>query len=80
MRKLYALVDKEIDPDNAESVCNQEILLPGHVFTAVFKDKVQEWLGSLKYALNKMSTTAKFKTMSNGSFRFVAQAKIHRMC
>jgi DNA-directed RNA polymerase I subunit RPA2 len=76
MRKLYALVDKEIEPDNAESVCNQEILLPGHVYTAVFKDKVQEWLNSMRFVLQKMAFSSKFKSMTNEDIVETALSKL----
>ena len=37
MRKLNMLVMKKISADNAESVCYQEVLLPGHLYTMVMK-------------------------------------------
>ncbi len=35
--KLYALVSDEIAPDNLDSLQNQEVLLPGHLYTMLLK-------------------------------------------
>ena len=32
IRKLYSLVFGKINPDNLDSLCNQEVLLPGHLY------------------------------------------------
>jgi DNA-directed RNA polymerase I subunit RPA2 len=53
MRKLNMLVMKKINPDNAESACFQEILLPGHLYTTVMKEKMQEWLQSVKVVIER---------------------------
>jgi len=53
IQKLYMLVSGEISEDNPDSPQNQEILLGGQLFLMVFKEKLQEWLNSLKYIIMK---------------------------
>ena len=38
--KLYALVDGIIEPDNLDSLSNQEILLPGHLYQMIIREKL----------------------------------------
>jgi DNA-directed RNA polymerase I subunit RPA2 len=42
--KLYALVMDEINPDNLDSLMNQEVLLTGHLYTMILKEKLEELL------------------------------------
>lgn len=39
-RKLYGFVAGDVVEDNADSLMNQEILLPGHLYTMVVKEKI----------------------------------------
>lgn len=43
-RKLYALVEGECAVDNPDAVQNQEILLPGHLYGMIVKERIEEWL------------------------------------
>jgi DNA-directed RNA polymerase I subunit RPA2 len=52
IRKLYALVEGECAVDNPDAVQNQEVLLGGHLYGMILKEKLDEWLGSLRFALN----------------------------
>jgi DNA-directed RNA polymerase I subunit RPA2 len=47
-RKLLALVRGDIQEDNFDSPANQELLLGGHLYTALFKEKLQDWLLALR--------------------------------
>ena len=40
IRKTYALAEGRIKGDNPDSLNNQEILLPGHLFLMILKEKV----------------------------------------
>jgi len=58
LRKLYALANKEIEPDNGDSPMNQEVLLPGHLYIMLLKDKLQEYLENCR-----MTSLMSFKRM-----------------
>ncbi|KAF2012366.1 beta and beta-prime subunits of DNA dependent RNA-polymerase [Aaosphaeria arxii CBS 175.79] len=51
IRKLYALVEGECAVDNPDAVSNQEVLLGGHLFGMILKEKLDEWLNSLSFPL-----------------------------
>ncbi len=44
IEKLYALVCDEINPDNLDSLVTQEVLLTGHLYTSIMREKVEELL------------------------------------
>lgn len=48
IRKLYALVSGKCAADNADSPMNHEILLPGHLYLGLLKDKIDSYLGAIK--------------------------------
>lgn len=48
IRKLYALVSGECRADNPDSPQHQEILLPGHIYNMILKEKIFDWLTSIK--------------------------------
>jgi len=43
-QKLYALVQGRIKPDNPDALAFQEFLLPGHLYTMIFKEKLDDFL------------------------------------
>jgi DNA-directed RNA polymerase I subunit RPA2 len=51
LRKLYAFAAGDCGVDNADSLQNQEILLPGHLMCTFIKEKFEEFLSSLRLAL-----------------------------
>jgi len=53
MRKLFALSHSLIDEENVDSPALQSILLPGHLYLAVFKDILQHWLIAAQAVINK---------------------------
>jgi DNA-directed RNA polymerase I subunit RPA2 len=53
IEKLYLLSFGEIKPDNMDSPLNHEILLSGHLYAMVLKEKLEEVLGLLRLKLNK---------------------------
>jgi len=44
LRKLFALVSGECCPDNPDSPQHQEILLPGHLYGMIMKERLEEAL------------------------------------
>lgn len=64
MRKLYAFAAGNCGVDNADSLQNQEILLPGHLMTAFVKEKFEEMLQNTRLGLLKEMRTS-FKKVSD---------------
>ena len=48
LQKLYAFVQGKVREDNADAMTNQEILLPGHIFSVLFKDRLQDYLQGIE--------------------------------
>ena len=48
VQKLYALVSGKILEDNPDSQMNQEILLPGHLYLGILKEKLIDYLGGVR--------------------------------
>ena len=48
MQKLYANVSGDYGEDNPDSLQFQETLLAGHLFLAIIKEKIYDWLCALK--------------------------------
>jgi len=42
--KLYSLVDNNIEPDNLDALCNHEVLLPGHLYLMILREKLEDCL------------------------------------
>jgi DNA-directed RNA polymerase I subunit RPA2 len=53
IEKLYLLSFGEIKPDNMDSPLNHEILLSGHLYMMVLKEKLEEVLNFVKLRLSK---------------------------
>jgi len=53
VRKVFDLALGKCMPDNADSIQNQEVLLPGHLFEMVVKEKLHLWLLTLKQVINR---------------------------
>ena len=68
IRKLYSLVSGEIAEDNQDSQSNHDILLPGHLYAMIVKEKIQEWLVGIKLAMLKDIRRGLVKDYSNGLF------------
>mmetsp|Transcript_829 Transcript_829/g.1612 ORF Transcript_829/g.1612 Transcript_829/m.1612 type:complete len:1156 (-) Transcript_829:50-3517(-) len=48
IRKLYALVQGTIKPENPDALNNHEILLPGHIYLMLLKEKMNDMLAGIK--------------------------------
>eukprot|EP00762_Andalucia_godoyi_P006323 ANDGO_05931.mRNA.1 DNA-directed RNA polymerase I subunit rpa2 len=53
LRKLFSLVGGQIMEDSSDSPMNQEVLLPGHIYLAVVKERLEDYLESIKIVVNK---------------------------
>lgn len=51
LRKLYSFAAGDCGVDNADSLQNQEILLPGHLMSTFVKEKFEEMLQALRLGL-----------------------------
>jgi DNA-directed RNA polymerase I subunit RPA2 len=51
IRKLYSFAAQDCGVDNADSLQNQEILLPGHLMSTFVKEKFEEFLQALRAGL-----------------------------
>eukprot|EP00588_Corethron_pennatum_P003384 CAMPEP_0194292816 /NCGR_PEP_ID=MMETSP0169-20130528/46523_1 /TAXON_ID=218684 /ORGANISM="Corethron pennatum, Strain L29A3" /LENGTH=1342 /DNA_ID=CAMNT_0039041135 /DNA_START=42 /DNA_END=4070 /DNA_ORIENTATION=+ len=61
VRKLHHFVSGGCGVDNADSLSNQEILLPGHLINMIVKDKLEEALLGIKEGIIKEQRNAKYK-------------------
>ena len=53
IEKLYALFIDEINPDNLDSLVNQEVLLSGHLYTAYLREKLEDLLVGVREKILK---------------------------
>ncbi|KAH0538307.1 DNA-directed RNA polymerase I subunit RPA2 [Glutinoglossum americanum] len=64
IRKLYALVAGDCAVDNPDAVQNQEVLLGGFLYGMILKERLDDWLASVRIAtreyLRKSNDTIKF--------------------
>ena len=68
IRKLYALVEGECAIDNPDAVQNQEVLLGGHLYGMILKEKLDEWLNSLRLPLQEWGRKTQWKTFTSREF------------
>ncbi|XP_071441340.1 DNA-directed RNA polymerase I subunit RPA2 [Hetaerina americana] len=53
MRKLFSYVQEECGPDGTDSVAMQEVLLGGHLYLQILKEKMQNLLGVIRMMILK---------------------------
>jgi len=53
IRKLYSFVSGQTGADNTDSLQNHELLLPGHLYTSIVKEKFEEILAGIKAQVQK---------------------------
>ena len=53
LQKVYAMAAGRVREDNPDSLVNQEVLLPGHLWEMILKEKLQEYLEGLRTAVTK---------------------------
>jgi DNA-directed RNA polymerase I subunit RPA2 len=76
IRKLYALVEGECAVDNPDAVQNQEVLLGGHLFGMILKEKLDEWLNSLRLPLMEWGRNREVATFTSQEFQRDFTSKI----
>jgi len=55
IEKLYALVSEKIQPENLDSLINQDVLLSGHLYLMILKEKLEEALEGVRIKYMKDS-------------------------
>ncbi|KAF2147152.1 uncharacterized protein K452DRAFT_314369 [Aplosporella prunicola CBS 121167] len=68
IRKLYALVEGECAVDNPDAVQNQEILLGGFLYGMILKEKIEDWLNSIRAVANDWSRSQGWKEFTDPDF------------
>ncbi|KAF2876790.1 hypothetical protein BDV95DRAFT_237128 [Massariosphaeria phaeospora] len=69
IRKLYALVEGECTVDNPDAVQNQEVLLGGHLYGMILKEKLEGWLSSLRLPLLEWGRKTQWKPFTSSDFQ-----------
>ncbi|CAH0563356.1 unnamed protein product [Brassicogethes aeneus] len=59
-QKLFAFAQDKCKLEGADAVMMQELLLGGHLYLQIIKEKLQNWLTSLRYNIAKQSQSASF--------------------
>lgn len=59
-QKLFQCAQSKYKVENSDGVMMQEILLGGHLYQKVIKDRLESWLEQLKYTLIKQSQQSSF--------------------
>ncbi|KAL1596178.1 DNA-directed RNA polymerase I subunit RPA2 [Nothophoma quercina] len=69
IRKLYSLVEGECSVDNPDAVQNQEILLGGQLYGMVIKERLDEWLNSIRPVLQDWGRRSEWKSFTSPEFK-----------
>jgi len=67
VRKLYALVAGECCADDPDSPQNQEVLLGGHLYGMVIKEKLNEFLNMIVGFINQQVSRKKSADFFDGT-------------
>lgn len=73
-QKLFVFAKDGCKVEGADSVMMQELLLGGHLYLQILKERMQNWLSILKLSLIKRSTTR--PNFSLGSYEIMCAAKM----
>lgn len=60
IQKLFQCAQNKAKVENSDSVMMQEVLLGGHLYQKVIKDRTENWLEQLKYAILKQAEQTNF--------------------
>lgn len=69
IRKLYSLVEGECCVDNPDAVQNQEILLGGQLYGMIIKERLDDWLQSIRLGLQEWGRRAEWRPFTSPEFR-----------
>lgn len=64
-QKLFQCAQGKCKIENSDSVMMQEVLLGGHLYQKTIKDRIENWLDQLRYAILKLANQSDF--VLNGS-------------
>lgn len=64
-QKLFALAQDKCKPEGVDTTMMHELLLGGHLYLQVLKEKLQGWLHGLRISVMKRSQTGKFSMTQN---------------
>lgn len=79
VRKLYSLVEGECCVDNPDAVQNQEILLGGQLYGMLIKERLEDWLQSIRPALQDYLRKSEYqKPITSSEFQKDFVSKILR--
>ena len=53
LQKLFAMAAGRVREDNPDSLVNQEVLLPGHLWGMILKEKLHDYLQALRQAVTR---------------------------
>ncbi|KAF2640442.1 beta and beta-prime subunits of DNA dependent RNA-polymerase [Massarina eburnea CBS 473.64] len=76
IRKLYSLVEGDCAVDNPDAVQNQEVLLGGQLYGMIIKEKLEEWLNSIRLPLQDWGRRQLWKPFTSHQFQSDFQSKI----
>ncbi|KAJ4346567.1 DNA-directed RNA polymerase I subunit RPA2 [Didymosphaeria variabile] len=76
IRKLYALAEGECSVENPDAVQNQEVLLGGQLYGMIIKEKMDEWLNSIRFPLQEWGRKNEWKPFTSQEFQKEFLAKI----
>ncbi|OAG03551.1 beta and beta-prime subunits of DNA dependent RNA-polymerase [Paraphaeosphaeria sporulosa] len=69
VRKLYSLAEGECAVENPDAVQNQEVLLGGQLYGMIIKEKMDEWLNSIRFPLQEWGRKNEFKPFTSNDFQ-----------
>ncbi|EDV29396.1 uncharacterized protein TRIADDRAFT_51662 [Trichoplax adhaerens] len=69
IRKLYAVANGECQIESQDSPMNQEILLGGHMYSMVLKEKLELWLSRVKNLILKYMAKTNDEKLENAIVR-----------
>ncbi|PVI07525.1 putative DNA-directed RNA polymerase I subunit beta [Periconia macrospinosa] len=69
IRKLYALVEGDAAIDNPDALQFQEALLGGQLYGMILKEKLEEWLNSLRFPLQEWGRKQTWKPFTSHQFQ-----------
>ncbi|KAF1816297.1 beta and beta-prime subunits of DNA dependent RNA-polymerase [Eremomyces bilateralis CBS 781.70] len=69
VRKLYAFVGGECAADDPDRATMQEVLLPGFLYSMILKERLEEWLNSLRPLIREWGQSHGFAPFTSEDFR-----------
>ncbi|KAB8346180.1 hypothetical protein FH972_023226 [Carpinus fangiana] len=78
IKKLYALVQGECAVDNPDAISSQEMLLGGFLYGQILKERLEEWLNSIKTSATDYCRQNSWRSFTDNEFLRDFQGKILR--